>query len=282
MPDYPYVRGRGWVEEQDFPQASDPAADEEWFENTEAAIHQGQDFEKSLTKEKLTAKDLVGDYVVEGFLPAMPASATLNLDTLAGVAYVSGLRTTGAIESRTYASSSDTYVDLLSSGAYTYTAVGSGAAAPALEANSIRLFVVVTDAAQITQVNDLRLLKAVVRGEVAIERERVFEVPGTLAVGARGLRYYPDFAGTVIGVRASVGVAPSGAAVVVDLNKNGASVYTTQANRPTIAAGTNTVAAALPDDASVATGDYFTIDVDAVGSTTAGSDLTVQLLMRES
>lgn len=46
MPDFPYLRNRNWVNEEDGPTSTDPVADDVWFEAVEAAIHQGQDHEK--------------------------------------------------------------------------------------------------------------------------------------------------------------------------------------------------------------------------------------------
>lgn len=84
------------------------------------------------------------------------------------------------------------------------------------------------------------------------------------------------FAGTIVGVIASVGTAPTGSSVVCDVNKNGTTVFTTQANRPSIAAGTtSTTMTAVPDVTVVAAGDLLSVDIDAVGNSTAGSDLTV-------
>lgn len=109
--------------------------------------------------------------------------------------------------------------------------------------------------------------------------EQVFSSSGTLAVTTGQSEVYNDTGGwlTITKIRASVGTAPAGADLVLDVKKNGTSIYTTTANRPTIAAGTNTVVAVAPDDQAFADGDYLTVDVVQVGSTTAGSDLTVQI-----
>lgn len=105
----------------------------------------------------------------------------------------------------------------------------------------------------------------------------VFAARGTLAVGVGGHRYYFNRAVTVTNVRASVGTVPTGAAVIVDVNKNGTTIFTTQGNRPTIAVSTNTDATSAPDVTAFAAGDYMTVDVDQIGSTVAGADLTVQI-----
>ena len=104
-----------------------------------------------------------------------------------------------------------------------------------------------------------------------------FGVKGTVTVGAGAARYYFNRAVTITNVRASVGTAPTGASLIVDVNKNGSTIFTTQGNRPTIAASSNTDTSNVPDTTAFAAGDYMTVDVDQVGSTVAGADLTVQV-----
>lgn len=91
------------------------------------------------------------------------------------------------------------------------------------------------------------------------------------------LRYKFPFAATIVGVSVSVDTAPTGADIIVDVNKNGTTIFTTQANRPRVVAGAFSTAAEVTNMnvTSIAAGDYITIDVDQVGSTVAGSDLSV-------
>jgi hypothetical protein len=63
------------------------------------------------------------------------------------------------------------------------------------------------------------------------------------------------------------------------VNKNGTTIFTTQANRPTIAISGNTDESGVPDVTALADGDYLEVDIDQIGSTVAGSDLTVQIYM---
>jgi hypothetical protein len=80
---------------------------------------------------------------------------------------------------------------------------------------------------------------------------------------------------TIVGVWLSAGVAPTGAPILVDVNKNGTTIFTTQANRPTVAATTNGgTISATPNVTAFAQGDYLTIDIDQIGSTIAGGYLT--------
>lgn len=89
-----------------------------------------------------------------GALPV--TSGTLIGTSGAGPAYVSGRRVAGDNVAHTYTLSRDTYVDLDYENVWHYNDVANGAGAPALAANNIRLFKVVTSAGAITSVVDLR------------------------------------------------------------------------------------------------------------------------------
>jgi hypothetical protein len=82
--------------------------------------------------------------------------------------------------------------------------------------------------------------------------------------------------------RASVNTAPTGAAVIVDVNKNGSTIYSTQGARPQIAISTNSATGNSPAITTFVLGDYITVDIDQVGSSVAGSDLTVTIRLRKT
>lgn len=103
-----------------------------------------------------------------------------------------------------------------------------------------------------------------------------FTITGALATQVGAVRLYLDYDCTVLGVRASVGVSPTGADVIVDVNKNGSTMFTNQADRPRVVAGAFT-GTAVPAVATLARDDYLTVDVDQVGSVTAGTHLVVQV-----
>lgn len=106
---------------------------------------------------------------------------------------------------------------------------------------------------------------------------------GTLATSTGTIRLPIDGTYTIVGTRLMVGTAPTGAAIILDVNKNGTTIYTTQANRPTIADGSNSGGpGSTPDVTALAAGDYLTVDVDQVGSTVAGSDLTVTIIVNKT
>lgn len=105
-------------------------------------------------------------------------------------------------------------------------------------------------------------------------------VAGTLSVAAGKYRIYNDtgLTLTIRAVRASVNTAPTGAAIRIDVNKNGTTIFTTQGNRPNIAISGFTSKVTNMDVITLADGDYLTVDVDVIGSSVAGSDLAVAVL----
>lgn len=118
---------------------------------------------------------------------------------------------------------------------------------------------------------------------LGLTHTHVFSNTGPLVVETGTHRLYNDSASswTITGVRASVGTAPTGTSVIVDVNVGGTTIFTTQANRPVIAAGAFTSGKITNMNiTSVPTGAYLTIDVDQVGSTIAGGQLTVQMEVR--
>ncbi len=110
-----------------------------------------------------------------------------------------------------------------------------------------------------------------------------FTKNGVLFTTTGTLRLPVDGTYTIVGTRLTVGTAPTGASVIVDVNKNGTTIYSTQSNRPTISAGANSGGpGSTPDVTSLAAGDYLTIDVDQIGSTVAGSDLVVSVIVSKT
>ena len=108
----------------------------------------------------------------------------------------------------------------------------------------------------------------------------LFNSGGTLSVGT-GLSEVPMIQpGRVVGVRARVSTAPTDADIIVDVDKNNVTMYTTQGNRPTItAAAKDSGNATFPDITEFVAGDFLSINIDQIGSTIAGADLVVQVLV---
>ena len=92
-----------------------------------------------------------------------------------------------------------------------------------------------------------------------------------------GARLIPISDGKIKEIQAYLGTtATGGVGVRVDVNYDGTSIWTATANQPLITAG-STGAAIVSTfvQTAVTSGGYFTLDVDTVGTSTAGSDLTV-------
>lgn len=106
-----------------------------------------------------------------------------------------------------------------------------------------------------------------------------FGATGNLVVIAGTQRFYVDKSWTITQVRASVNTASAGQSIIIDVNKNGTTIWSTQSNRVTISAGSNTATQTTFNTTSLASGDYLTVDIDQVGTTTAGADLTVQITL---
>lgn len=106
-----------------------------------------------------------------------------------------------------------------------------------------------------------------------------FSGSGVLLVGTGTFKFPVLYSSRIIGCRSAVGVAPVGTSLLVDVNKNGTTIFTTQGNRPSIATTEVVSTLATPDVQNLEPGDYLTVDIDQIGSTTAGEDLTVVVLL---
>ena len=106
-----------------------------------------------------------------------------------------------------------------------------------------------------------------------------FTQQGVLATGTGVSKLPFTMNASIVSVLLAVDTSPTGAALIVDVNKNGTTIFTTQANRPTVpdADADGVGAEATPDVTSITAGEYLTVDIDQVGSTVAGSDLVVSV-----
>jgi hypothetical protein len=71
--------------------------------------------------------------------------------------------------------------------------------------------------------------------------------------------------------------APAGTSFVLDVNLNGATVFTTQGNRPAVAAGAHVGTSGTPDVTAAAEGDLITFDPDMVGNGPPGADYMIDV-----
>jgi len=83
---------------------------------------------------------------------------------------------------------------------------------------------------------------------------------GTLVDGG----YISDSSFSITGVWIYRGTAGTASSTILDIHKNGVTMYTTQANRPTIAwdDGDSKVDCTLPDVVTISAGDIITMDID--------------------
>ena len=105
------------------------------------------------TSAKLSTVDVISDQLIHGLQPATGSLVNVISE---GVAYVQGARVSVPLTNRTWTTNKDTYVDLSSSGVYTYVEVANGAGTPAVTALNLRIAKVVTGAASVTSVTMLK------------------------------------------------------------------------------------------------------------------------------
>ena len=100
-----------------------------------------------------------------------------------------------------------------------------------------------------------------------------------LTAGVSKLTFRMPCAMTLTSVRASVGTAPTGSTLIVDINENGTSILSTKLSIDA-AEKTSTTAAvpAVISDSALADDSEITIDIDQVGSTVAGAGLKIVLV----
>jgi predicted aconitase with swiveling domain len=107
-----------------------------------------------------------------------------------------------------------------------------------------------------------------------------FQSVGVLTAAAGKAFVVAPYGGTIKKIAARVGATSAGSSILVDINKNGTTIFTTQANRPTIAAASVVATlAGTPEVLTFAAGDLLSVDIDQIGSGTAGSNLGVAVLV---
>lgn len=109
----------------------------------------------------------------------------------------------------------------------------------------------------------------------------VWYIYGDAEVGKVPFIFVPDKAITITGGRIYANTAPTGASLILDIHSGagaGTTIWTTQGNRPTLAA-TNTGPEALtaPDVTAIPAGTVLALYVDQIGSTLPGSDVALLL-----
>ena len=108
----------------------------------------------------------------------------------------------------------------------------------------------------------------------------VLEMTGVQVVGSRNLRLYNilDWDLHNHKVAISLNTAPTGATFIVDIHKNGTTLFTVSGNRPMISAAAFYGETTTINVPTWTAGQYLQVEVDQIGSMVAGSDLTVHIL----
>jgi hypothetical protein len=109
-----------------------------------------------------------------------------------------------------------------------------------------------------------------------------FFIAGAQTTGTKKLAALIGVACTVVDVRAYLDTAPTTSSFILDVNKNGTTIFSTQGNRPTVAASGNASSTTAPDVTAFAAGDRLSVDIDQIGSGTAGSDLYVSVTVKRA
>ena len=104
-----------------------------------------------------------------------------------------------------------------------------------------------------------------------------------LTTGTNKVRFRMPYAGTLTAARASVNTAPTGAALVVDVNEAGTTVLSTKLSiDATELTSTTAAAPVVISDSALADDAIISIDIDQVGSTVTGAGLKVSMFILRS
>lgn len=107
----------------------------------------------------------------------------------------------------------------------------------------------------------------------AISKTISFSIPGDAFVKTNFAGWIADKSYTIQRVKIYADTAPVGADLIIDINKNNTTIFTTQTNRPKVTAGTNAGTDVTTIEVNtLSAGDRLSIDIDQVGSTTPGGN----------
>lgn len=126
---------------------------------------------------------------------------------------------------------------------------------------------------------ELRKIKKDIPLSVTQTRIILWYIGGDIETGdGQGATVYVPFSGTLTSAKAHVDTAPTGDDIDITIMKNGADILTGSLTiAATATSGTTTAIATT----SVSANDYLTLNIDTIGSTLPGTDLTVELYMTQ-
>lgn len=116
----------------------------------------------------------------------------------------------------------------------------------------------------------------------AERKQAVFSFEGTAVVGSNPIRLYNFTDIRVIkSVHASVTTAPTGDSIIVNVLKDGTTLFSNPSDKPEIAIGDHYASSPFVDVTSWAVNSYLTVDIEQVGSTIAGEYVLVYVVYTE-
>lgn len=101
--------------------------------------------------------------------------------------------------------------------------------------------------------------------------EKTYSYSGNLAVSTGTERFYAFSAATCSEINAYIGTAPVGSDVIFNVKKNGSTV-------DTITISDGNTSSTNSSTSSYSKGDYLTVDITQIGSSTAGADLKINFI----
>lgn len=235
---------------------------------------------------QILADAFAGTHVVSGCLVDEAASPDMTVDVASGRVLVDNdpVDVTGGNTAITAADGSNPRIDLvtINSSGTIIVVDGTPASAPyypTIPASRVVLAAVYVPAGD-TAVTDNQIIdKRMIRPQI----ETHLIVPASaedadITVGTGKIQFEMPLDFRLTGVGASLTTGPTGSGATFDINVNGSTILSTKI---TIDAGTtNSGAAGTPpviSSADIAEYDKVSVDVDAIGSTTAGIGLKIYL-----
>ena len=115
-----------------------------------------------------------------------------------------------------------------------------------------------------------------------VTRVLMWYISGEMAaVTDASARITIPFPGKIIKAKAYIETAPTAADLLIDINLNGTTLWASSGKLTITATENSATDLTSFDKTAVVEDDYFTIDIDQVGSTEEGEDLTIQLHIEE-
>jgi len=113
-------------------------------------------------------------------------------------------------------------------------------------------------------------------GEIVFSFAIPIDTPETVGADKGVFAFAPGVAGTIEEVYVMAKTAPGAdKTLTIDVNKGGTTIFTTQANRPSLIGTNKTATSGAPQVTTFVKNDKFTIDVDVSTAATAIADVVV-------